>query len=448
MSGNISINFKPSTKQFEAYKHLTDKETHYVGYGGAAFSGKSYLLCYWITIMCIAYPGTAWGIGRKQITVLKKTTIITLFKVFEECGITIDDYSYNQQLNTIELFNGSTIYLIDTAHLPSDPLFTRFGGLELTGAAVDESAETQYTAIEVLSTRLGRRLNDKYGLTAKLLETFNPAKNHVYIRYYKPFKDGNQKKHHVFIPALPTDNPSDEVPAYIERIEATGSRVTIERLIYGNFEYDDDPSSLITFNNIINVFKNTSVLSGEYFITSDIARFGRDKTIIGLWCGLRLIRIITIDKNKVTEAAQSIKDLAFEYSIPMTNVIVDDDGVGGGVVDILGCEGFVNNSRPLPNPETGEDENYNHLKSQMYFMLAKVITDGLMYIDCSEEVRDIIVQELEQVKQYNMDKDGKKQIVPKDVVKENLGRSPDYSDMLMMRMWFMYRVKRELHFGW
>ena len=31
-------------------------------------------------------------------------------------------------------------------------------------------------------------------------------------------------------------------------------------------------------------------------------------------------------------------------------------------------------------------------------------------------------------------------VVPKDKVKELLGRSPDYSDMLMMRCWFEYRV--------
>lgn len=39
-----------------------------------------------------------------------------------------------------------------------------------------------------------------------------------------------------------------------------------------------------------------------------------------------------------------------------------------------------------------------------------------------------------------MDKDGKKQVIPKDKVKELLGRSPDYSDMLMMRCWFELRV--------
>ena len=40
-----------------------------------------------------------------------------------------------------------------------------------------------------------------------------------------------------------------------------------------------------------------------------------------------------------------------------------------------------------------------------------------------------------------MDKDTTKQIIPKDKVKELLGRSPDFSDMMAMRAFFEYGVK-------
>ena len=189
----IEINFEPSEKQGIALDHLFDDKTLFIGYGGSAFSGKSYLLCYWITIMCIRYPETYWALGRKELVTLKKTTLLTLFKVFKECNIMPDvDYNYNQQSNAICFKNGSIIFLIDMAYKPSDPLYTRFGGLELTGAAIDESAENDYKAIEILFTRLGRKNNHKYGICKKVLETFNPAKNHVYTRYYKPYKEGIQ----------------------------------------------------------------------------------------------------------------------------------------------------------------------------------------------------------------------------------------------------------------
>ena len=43
---------------------------------------------------------------------------------------------------------------------------------------------------------------------------------------------------------------------------------------------------------------------------------------------------------------------------------------------------------------------------------------------------------MEQVKEKDIDKDGKRSIIPKDIVKEKLGRSPDDWDSIMMRYWF------------
>jgi len=38
--------------------------------------------------------------------------------------------------------------------------------------------------------------------------------------------------------------------------------------------------------------------------------------------------------------------------------------------------------------------------------------------------------------EIDIDKDGKKKITPKQKIKEDLGRSPDWADNFMMRMWF------------
>jgi hypothetical protein len=128
----------------------------------------------------------------------------------------------------------------------------------------------------------------------------------------------------------------------------------------------------------------------------------------------------------------------------MSDVIVDEDGIGGGVVDILRCKGFVNNSTPLPGPDMPimdrmgnvKADNFINLKSQCYFKLADRINSNGLFIECEENLKQTIIEELEQVKQYNMDKDNKKQVMPKDKVKELIGRSPDFSDTLMMREWF------------
>lgn len=438
----VTINFKPSVKQFQAWEYLFDKDTLFVGYGGAAFSGKSYLLCYWLVSMCISFPETSWGLGRKELINLKKTTLVTLFKVFAECNIVKDrHYNYNQQENKITFTNGSIIYLIDTAHKPSDPLYTRFGGLELTGAAIDESAETPYEAIKILFTRLGRKNNHKYGIKKKMLETFNPSKTHVYERYYRPHKENQPIESHVFVPALPKDNPSPDVEDYINDIIKTSDPITIQRLIHGNFEYDDDPNALIEYENILNLFTNNHVgKTGKKYITADIARLGSDKAVIMVWDEFTIIDIFEFDKSKTTEIQNAINALKVKHKIPNSNIVADEDGVGGGVVDNCRIKGFVNNSRPFNN------ENYSNLKTQCYYKLSEKINSNEVYFECelSASQKELIIEDLEQVKSHNADNDGKMQIVPKAEIKQVIGRSPDYSDSMAMRMFFDLKPKVKL----
>jgi transcriptional regulatory protein LevR len=75
------------------------------------------------------------------------------------------------------------------------------------------------------------------------------------------------------------------------------------------------------------------------------------------------------------------------------------------------------------------------LRSQAYYLLAEYITGRkLALTDPNHEMREALKQELEQVKQKEVDNDQKLCIIPKEEIKEAIGRSPDYSDMLMMRM--------------
>jgi hypothetical protein len=48
----------------------------------------------------------------------------------------------------------------------------------------------------------------------------------------------------------------------------------------------------------------------------------------------------------------------------------------------------------------------------------------------------MIKQELTMLKTYESDKDGKLRILPKEKIKEVIGRSPDWLDIFIMRMFF------------
>jgi hypothetical protein len=411
-----------------------------LGYGGAAHGGKSYLECFWEVAMCEAYPGTGWLLGRKELLNLKRTTLLTFFKICAEYNLKPDvHFKYNQQSNIIDWHNGSQIFLFDLGYQPSDPLYTRLGGLELTGAAIDESNEVPVQAINIVKTRLGRRLNKKYGLLPKLLEGFNPDKGHVYFRYYKPWKENSLPPHRQFIKALPQDNPHT-TPEILNQL-LNSDPVTVQRLLHGNFEYDDDPTALIEFDAITDLFTNT-VSTGEKYISADVARQGSDKIVIYVWNGLKVEKIVTKQKQGTDVTANDIKKLEEIHKVPRSHVIVDEDGIGGGVVDQLpGCKGFIAQTRPF------KDENYQNLKSQCTYLLAKKINAREIAINCDDPtVKEQIIEELEQIKSKDADKDGKLQIQPKDKIKEVIGRSPDYADALMMRMWFEFRSKPQLIF--
>lgn len=434
---------EPSLRQREALSYLNDKVTNFIGYGGAAFGGKSYLMCNWLPHMALAYPGTGWGLCRKELVTLKKTTLLTLFKVFAEMNIVEGrDYTFNGQLNVIRFSNGSDIFLIDMAYKPSDPLYTRFGGYELTGAAIDESAECPLEAINILFTRLGRRNNKKYGLQKKLLEAFNPVKNHVYTRYYKPSVEGNLKPTYAFIKALPKDNPSPEVEDYIKGIVDNADRVTIERLINGNFEYDEDPTQLIEHDSALNLFTNTHAEKGKKYITADIAFHGSDLFVLFVWDGWQVIDAHVCQKANAKEIEAIIRKLCDLHKVPQTQVCYDADGIGSFL------RGYLANARSFNNGATPIEQvnkklNYNNLKSQCFFILADKINKAEVYISeavASKKIGGLTIREaiLEEVPSIKREQsiDGKLKIISKDEMKKLIGHSPDYMDALMMRAYF------------
>jgi hypothetical protein len=307
----------------------------------------------------------------------------------------------------------------------------------MTRGWIEEAGDFEVAAKNNLAASIGRWKNDLYGLSPKLLQTCNPSKNYLYKDYYKAHANNTLPAYRKFIQALPTDNKM--LPeGYIENLKRILTKNERERLLYGNWEYDDDPSVLIDFNSCNDYFKNEHVKkTGFKYITADIARKGRDSTIVRVWHGYVVIERLEMKISKVTESADAIKGLANKHEIPMSRVIADEDGVGGGVVDILNCKGFVNNSKAL------NEENYSNLKSQCSFMMAKKISNKELYEQCYDEtVKERVVEEMEQVKQANIDQDGKVSIISKDKVKENIGRSPDEWDSIMMRGYFDLKPER------
>jgi len=198
-------------------------------------------------------------------------------------------------------------------------------------------------------------------------------------------------------------------------------------------EASEDDGQLISNESINKLFSNTHINDGIKYITADIARLGKDKTVIYYWNGLRVEDVIEMNISTVVETANAIKVLQAKYNVNNTNTICDEDGVGGGVVDILKCVGFVNNSKPIK--VKGKEENFSNLKTQCYYKLAESINRNEIYFSKSDlEIK--LSEELEWVRLPKELDVSKISLLTKDEIKKKIGRSPDYSDALMMRMYF------------
>ncbi len=392
------------------------------------------------------YPGSRGFIGRASFKTLKDTTLKTFFEVAKMQGIVRGKHfdltgPWDKENPNCLLFgNGSMIYLRDLATYPSDPDFDELGSLEITDAFIDECGQISQKAKDTLKTRIRYGLN-QWDLTPKILYSTNPVKSWPYTEFYRPSRDGTIPSYRKFVQAFVTDNPHAP-KSYIQLLQRLPEGPQKERLLKGNWEYDDDPAALIIYDRILDCFTNDfEKLKGKRCITADVARYGSDITVIGVWDGFR-VTIYWYKGLSVPEVAEKIRGFQQQHGIPNSRTVVDDDGVGGGVVDIVGCIGFVNNSRPWPNPvkpdldEKGnpKPENYDNLKSQCSYRMAQRVNDGGLFIEnATPEMKEKITEEMEQVKQKDVDTDGKKGVLPKKIIKELIGRSTDYWDMLMMR---------------
>jgi hypothetical protein len=470
---------KLTYKQTTALDLLEDDITEEVMYGGAAGGAKSALGSYFQLKRRFKYPGSRGFIGRAIFKTLKDTTLKTFFEIAGKQGLKRGKHfeltgSHDKENPNCILFkNSSVILLRDLADSPSDPDFDELGSLEITDVFIDECGQVSVKAKETLKSRLrylsfchtcGARLTEAKpllydadekpiqwecvkckqetpGLKPKALYASNPVKGWPYSEFYKAKKDGRLESYKAFIQAFVSDNPHAPA-AYVQLLKRMPEGPQKQRLLHGNWEYDDDPLVLIVYDKILDVFNNDfEHLKGKRYITCDVARFGKDTTVIGVWEGFR-VKLYQYKGLSITETAEKIQGLQHQYGIPNSHTLVDEDGVGGGVVDIVKCEGFVNNSRPMINPikpdldDKGnpKPENYDNLKSQCSFRMADRINRSGLYVEgATPEQKEQITEEMEQVKQKEVDGDGKKCLMKKDDIKEALGRSPDFWDTIMMR---------------
>lgn len=251
-------------------------------------------------------------------------------------------------------------------------------------------------------------------------------------------------------------------PSYLANLLSLDDELKA-RLLDGNWKVRSDGLSLFDYIKLQDLFSNF-VPTGSRYITCDVARFGRDLCVIKLWEGFRVVKIRILTKSKTTDVVQEIEKLRELGKVSKSDVLVDQDGIGGGVVDEGGYCGFSGGLPALEDPATKIKENYANLKTQCTYRIAERVNRGEVSVSLDDvivdgvpsnrvnvgsktyAVEDLIRDDLRSFKRKDPDAEGKKKMSTKEEQKNALGgRSPDCGDTFIMREWFELRKKSSFY---
>lgn len=437
-------------KQVLAMEVLCDHVTDELLFGGAAGGGKSWISCEWLLWSCLAYPGTRWFVGRHHLKQIRESTMVTFRKVCKKHHIPREWWTYNEQSVYVRFMGGSEIIGLEMMHKPGDPEFDSFGSTEFSGGLIEEGGGIAAKAYEIAGTRIGRHMNDEYGIRGKLLITGNPSRNWMYKEFYKPAKAGQLPPEKKFIQSFAHENEKRE-SGYLERLEKLTGQ-TRQRLLLGEWDFEDDPAQIIESSGISDIFENIHVLPDKNHkcLIADIALHGSDMYRAAVFEGWVLVDHIKMEKSGGQDVLNRIQELRIRHSIRPSAIIYDSDGVGGFIGGkggfIPGAKAFHANAAPIKietNKENEKARTFATLKDQCGYLLADDINDGKVYARAVKDPEDVemLTEELAAIKKMDTG-DGPLKLIPKQGtgttmgVKQILGRSPDFSDLFLMKKYY------------
>ena len=404
-------------KQLQVINLLNNDSDNIIIYSGSVGSGKSYLGSVFLILACLKYPGIRVAMCRNHLSVMYSTTYKTFIEVIHKFGLK-DNITINLQRNTIKFHNGSEVVMLHTERSVQDPEYQRFGGLELTYIWIDEF-EMDKRCFNILNTRCRFKLK-QYELIKKVLVTTNPISSWPY-EFYKKWKNGTLPPNVKMIFSKTSDNlslPADYIKTLSELPEPDYSR-----LFLGKWDYvmADKFFQRIYLENLFNIKTQTN---NNKCITIDVASMGKDRMILLVWEGLKVVDFLVEEKTFLPSLKGKVNKFQQMYNIMNGDVVIDAVGLGTQLSqELFGCYKFTANASP-------KNSLYADARTECIFLLKNLITE----VDLSILIQyaELIVREFEA---HDIDYNSQKtKIISKDIVKKNLGASPDFFDSIYMRM--------------
>lgn len=420
MKVDLSLYYQPKPKQVEAHKC----RAKYVLFGGAMGGGKSWFLCAEAIKQAMKYNGNRLVIARKELSVLKRTILVTFLSICPKEIIR----SFNQTSLEVTFINGSTLTFID-ANISKDPMLQKIKGLEIGWFGIDEANEVSMEVYSLLKTRLRWILPNKQKPQYEGRLTSNPEPC-----WLIPVFIQSNNSDEVYIQSLTTDN-YDENSEYVQNLKEAfkDNPNLLRKYLYADWSLVDTINQLIPSEAILkasNKIQGTEITS----LGIDVARYGDDRTVFVILKDGNIELIETHPKTATTEVVTRAIQLIHDYNIDPNYVGIDSVGIGAGVVDSLKMQGYdiIGLQGGAKSEETTYEEAFKpyNLRSQMYYELRNDLING----EIGNLTDEGLKLELQALK-YEVYSDKTVKVASKDAIKKLLGRSPDIADSLVYANW-------------
>jgi len=454
----IELKYDPERNRKQLLFHQSPEM--YKLFGGAMGGGKTAALINEGQMLGFDYPGNFGLLLRKTLPSFIDTVLPQLEKFVDRRTI----YGWNETKKYIYYRNGSRIRYGGLGEREDD--WDKFMSGEYGWIALDQAEQFTEEQFIMLATRL--RLNLP-GIRYFFLLSCNPNVGWIKERFLE-----KNLEDHTFIPSLPEDNKQNLPKNYIPNMKKILTPLSYKALMKGDWEAVGEPDNVYVYLDVRAAMKRRVKPSLPLEIGVDVARSERhtsDETVITLREGLRVEIYKTSKGVDLMKTAGDIWKLIAERILPRwkeegietskekksslkISIKVDADGLGSGVVDRLKeqrgekqslCAKWI-----MDNVSKERKKNLAEEKFRVYIKIIEIHgagkpKDPIKFKNVRSEIhwglrelleivslpndRELLTQ-LMSIK-YDRNSAGQLFIIPKDKIKEKLGRSPDQAESVI-----------------
>jgi hypothetical protein len=311
---------------YEKQKRALMSSAQEILYGGAAGSGKSYMMRVLAIILAMEIPNLKVFLFRRMYKelyinhVYSPDGFLNMMRPFIDSG----DVQFNKSDGVFNFFNGAQIYLCHAQH---ENDIQAYLGAEIHLLLIDEATQFSEKMIRFIRTRVrlgGLDIPPKWkGLLPKILYGTNPGGiSHAYFKrgfvqhgeghiYKAPVQDGGMSRE--FVPARARENiiMMRNDPSYDERILGLGDDRMAQAYLEGNWDLEAGAAFGDLWDPNVHIIESLELPRSWRIDRSH--DYGYSAPAATLWCAESDGSRIIVNDREVTIPRRSIIVLSEQY---------------------------------------------------------------------------------------------------------------------------------------